>query len=239
MQPGYTELTFLLQWILGGTPTGTTPKTYPLGDSLQSRYVTIDRSDGANGKVFTYTGVYVDKATFRAQQGELLELTLDLVGTDETIANAGTFPNLTLSTDYPFYFADLTLTANGSTWTTKDIEIVINNHLDKERFFNSLTRTAILPQDREVTITFNPSFGEAAALYNTGVGGIAVDATFAAGGAGGGAAGVSLDFSFPKVVFPRVSPDVAGKTEEMLPMRGVAKKSGSNLELSVLLDSTP
>lgn len=239
LQPTYTEWTNLLQWILGGTPSGTSPKTYPLGESLQSRYVTIDRSDGTNGKVFTYSGVYVDKATIKGQQDELVELTLDLVGTDEAIGNAGTYPVITLDTAYPFIFSDLTLTANSAVYTAKNVEIVIDNHLDKERFFNSLTRTAILPQDRQITITWNSSYGEAVALYNSGIAGIAVDATFAAGGAGAGAAGVSLDFSFTKVVFPRIAPAVGGKAEEMLPMHGVAKKSGATLEMSVLLDSTP
>lgn len=230
LQPTAVELANIMAWILGGTPVGT---SYPLGETLSSKYVAIDRSDGTDGKVFEYSGCVVSRATFRSSPGELLEVTLDLVGVDETVGNAGTFPSLTLdTTTAPFIFHDLALSVGGTSYSTRDIEIVIDNRVDGERFFNSQTRTAAPAQDREISISLNLPYGEAEAAYNTGIGGAAVTATFTNGT-------VSVLFSFVKVVFPRRSPNVPGKTEIMLPLVGMAKKSGSTAELAVTLDSTP
>jgi hypothetical protein len=91
LQPTAVELSYLLPWILGANASGT---TYALADALQSRYVSVDRG----AKVFLYDAVWVDSATFRATQGSPLSVTLNLVGSDETVNNAGTFPSLTLDT---------------------------------------------------------------------------------------------------------------------------------------------
>ena len=83
--PTAVEWSYLLAWILGGTPSG---NSYGLGDTLSTRYVTVDR----RVKVFTYAGVGVDKATFKASRGTPLKLDLELIGLTSTPGNSGTFP---------------------------------------------------------------------------------------------------------------------------------------------------
>lgn len=230
LQPTAVEWASLLPWILGANASGT---TYALAETLQSRYVTINRSDGTDGKVFTYDGCKVNRARIYCAQGEMLGVDLDLIGVDETVTNAGTFPSLTLDTTTgPFVFSDCVLSVGGNTYQSRDFELIIDNKIDAERFFNSNTRTAVVAQDRQVMVNLNPGYGDAEALYNTGIGGVALTATFTNGA-------VSLLFSCVKVQFPRRSPTVPGKQEIMLPLQGTALQSSTTKELVVTLDSTP
>jgi len=227
LQPTALELSYLLPWILGTAASG---NVYALSDTLLSRYVTIDRG----AKVFTYDGCKIDKATIRGSQGEPLVITLDVVGIDEAVANSGTFPSLSLdTTTQPFIFTDLVFVANSTTAYAKEVEIVIDNVIDKDRFFNSQVATALIAMDRHITINTSLPYGDYSALYGTGVAGVPLTATFTNGN-------TSLLFDFVKVAFPRNSPSyTAGRAEEMLPLKGTAYKSGSTLELVTTLDSTP
>lgn len=228
MQPTAVEWAALLPWILGGTPSGT---TYPLADALTSRYVTIDRG----AKVFTYNAVFVDSATIRSSQGQPVSLTLNLVGSDETVDNAGTFPALDIDvTTNAFMFFDSAsaVTVGGTAYPIREFELTIANHVDRERFFNSqVLSTATRAMDRSVTCRMHLPYGDAEAAYNTGASGAAVVATFTNGT-------VSLALSMTKVTFPRRSPMVQGRQEIMLPLEGVAYRSGTTLELVTTLDST-
>lgn len=226
LQPNAAELALLLPWVLGAAASGT---TYALDDALTDRYVVIDRII----KVFSYSGCKIDRATFRASQGEPLQLILDVVGQDESVGNAGTFPSLSINTATgPFIFTDLTLVIGGVTYNAKDFELTIDNRLDRDRFFNSATLVSVMPTDRQITLRTNLPQGDAIAAYNSGPDGVAVTATFTN-------AGVSCLFSLVKVTFPRRSPNVPGRSEIMLPMEGVAYHSGSTNSLIVTLDSTP
>lgn len=226
LQPTAVELAALLPWILGANASGT---TFALADTLQTRYVSVDRSL----KVFTYDTVAVDRATFRASQGEPLELTLDVVGKDETIGNSGTFPSLSIDiTTGPFIFTDLVFVISGTTVNARSIELVIDNRIDRNRYFNSQTLVTAQPMDRMITLTTQLPYGDHSALYGTGVAGVATTATFTNGA-------TSLLFSMVKVAFPRKSPNYGGGREElMLPLVGQAMKSSTTLELVTTLDST-
>lgn len=226
LQPSAVELALLLPWILGANASGT---TYALADTLPTRYVTIDRVI----KVFKYTGVVVNRATFRASEGEPLSLDLDLVGIDETVANAGTFPSLSIdTTTQPFMFTDLAWTLAATGYSLKEFEMVIDNNIDTERFFNSQTLSAAYPQDRTISFRTRVPAGDAIAAYNTGPTGVAVVGTFTN-------AATSLIFSMVKVTFPRKSPPVEGRSEIMLPLEGIAYSSSGTRELVTTLDSTP
>lgn len=231
LQPTAVEWSYLLPWILGANASGT---TYALADALQSRYVTVDKSDGTNGKVMTYDHCLVNRATIRGQQGQPLDLELDVVGVAEAVANAGTFPALSLdTTTWPFVFHDLTFVINGSTVSAKNVEITIDNHVDVDRFFNSATlSTAANAMDRHITLNTLLPYGDWSALYNTGSGGVAAAATFAYNA-------TSLLFDFVKIAFPRRPIEVPERQEEMLPLQGTAYASASTKELVCTLDSTP
>jgi hypothetical protein len=223
-QPTTLELSTLLPWILGGTPTGSGTVTYPLADALTSRYVNVDRVE----KRFTYSGVVVNKATFRGSEGNPLELTLDLVGVDETVASTA-FPSISLDTTTPpLIFTDLVLSVNSTTAQCKEFTLEIDNAVDADRFFNSQTLTSGYARDRHVNIDHPLPYGDQSALYNPGVAGVAVTATFTDGSS-------VLEFSLAAVDYPRHSPYAGGRNEIMMPMRGTAYKSSGTLELVTTL----
>lgn len=227
MQPTALEWAALLPWILGANASG---NTFALAESLQTRYVTIDRVT----KVFTYAGCAINSATFSAMQGEPLKLSLDVVGQTETIGNAGTFPSLSVDlTTGPFILSDLVLVVGGVTVTPKTMEVTVNNFIDKDRFFNANTLAGIVANDRVTTLrTSIPYESGFAAVYNAGASGAALTATFTNGA-------TSMLFTMPALVFPRRSPNVPGRREVMLAIEGAAYMSSTTKELVLTLDSVP
>lgn len=227
-QPNPQEMAYLLPWILGANASGT---TYALAETVQARYVTIDRVT----KVLTYDNCKVNRATFRASQGGPLEVGLDVLGVDETVANAGTFPaiNLDVATGGPFMFTELVLVIGGVTYQAREFEVSVDNMVQADRFFNSETlSTAAQAQDRMITLRTSLPYGDAVAAYGSGPGGVAVTATFTNGA-------MSFLMTFVKVTFPRHSATVPGRTEIMLPMMGVAYKSATTEPLVCTLDHSP
>lgn len=227
LEPNAVELALLMPWILGGTPSGT---TYGLGEALTDRYVVIDRV----AKVFSYAGCKVDRATFRASQGEPLTLDLDIVGQTQSKANAGTFPAINIDTagGGPFIFTDLSLSLAGTTYNAKDFELVIDNMLDKDRFFNSPTLTSVATTGRRIALRNTLPYGDAEALLGAGAAGVAAVATFTNGT-------VSVAFTLPAVAYPHDDPTTPGRSEIMLAIEGDAYHTGSTDSLTVTLDSTP
>lgn len=224
MNPTGADLDLWLPRILGGVESA---DSFPLAETLPSFYACVDRV----AKVFTYSTCYVNSATFKASEGTFLEMTIDLMGTDETVGNAGTFPSLTITHSVPYIFSQLVLTIGGTEYHPKSWELTVNNALEMQ-FFNSLTPTRINATDREVTVTTQLPYGDATATYGVGTGGAAVVATFTSGGK-------SLAFSCASVAFPRNSPVVTNvRGELMIDLTGRARKSGSTAELAVTSDST-
>lgn len=227
LQPNPAELALLLPWILGTPASGT---TYALSDAPPARYVTIDRVT----KVFTYDGCKVDQAVFRASRGMPLDLSLDVVGIDETVGNSGTFPSLSIdrATGGPLMFSDAVISHAGTEYTPADFTMSIRRKIDKDRFFNSLTLVSVVPHDLEITVEMRLPYGDASAVYNSGPGGVAIVATFTNGTQ-------SLAFTLAKVCFPRQSPNLPNRSEVMVSLRGNAYKDGSTASLATVLDSTP
>jgi hypothetical protein len=223
-QPNAVELSLLLQWIFGGTPTGSGTVTYPLADTLVTRFVAVDRNAT---NLFTYDAVAVDKAVFRADQGQILQTNLDVVGKDETIS--GSFPSLDIDTaNGPFIFTDLVATINSTTVSLRNIEIEVSNMIDRERFFNSPTLVTPNKQDRMITFRTELPFGDYYALYNTGPSGVAVVATFTNGSA-------VLTMTMSKVAFPRKPFPAIGRREGTMALDGICYSNGSTKELVTTL----
>jgi len=224
LNPSPLELDDLLPWILGANEV---VDVFALTDLLQSRFVQVDRVT----RRFKYTGVYVNRATFRASEGGFVELSLDLIGqTEEVTATA--FPALTLVTDPPYVFHDLAFTIGGVTFQSKEIEIVVDNRV-VSRFLNSATATGVFATDREVSVRFTlPYTTDEVVRYDTGATGAIVNATFTNGG-------VSALFAMVNVQFPAEAPVVESKDEILLVLNGIARKSGATNELIVTSDSTP
>jgi len=235
--PNPVELNLLLEWILGGTPIVGTPvgkTTFPVGDTAVTRFVTSDRGS----KVFTYDTVAVDRATFRSTQGGPLSLTLDCVAKDEIDppGAAGSFPAISIDlTQHVFMHYELVLTINSVAHKCPDFELIVDNLIDKERFFNSITLTSVQATGRNVLLNTRLPYGDSSAAYNLTSAGVAADATFTNGA-------LSLQFVMPKLQIPRQTPPVNDRGEVFLPISAVARKQGSTPgttdELSVILDLT-
>lgn len=224
LEPNKAEMAALLPWILG-TSSGTGPTTYSLTETLPSRYVTIDRIF----KVFTYDTVKVDVATFSARQGEPLVLTLDLIGKDETVGNAGTFPSLSIGeATTPWVMTDLTLTINAVTVTPSEFSLTINNFIDKERFFNGRTLASVESLDREISMTVVCPYGDQGALYDAGEAGVAGTAVFTNGSN-------VLTMTMTKIIYPTRSPNIGGRREIMLPITGKLYRTDAAAELIITL----
>ena len=229
MQPNSVEWSYLLPWITDGTPSGSGTVTYPLADTAPTlRYVAIDHNATS---LFTYDNVAVDVARLTAQQGEPLQLDLDVVGFDETIS--GSFPALSIDTaNGPFILTDAVVSINSTAVSVPEISLTLSKGINKDRFLNSQTLTAQTKLDRHVTFSVMPPFGDFYALYNLGVGTTAVTLTFTYGSA-------VLTISLPYVAFPRLPIDVPGRQEVMLPLTGMCMASGSTNEMTVQLAVGP
>ena len=134
--------------IMGGSESS---NVFSVAETLQELYFMIDRG----AKVFTYSGVKVNRATFRGTEQGFIEVSLDIEAETETVGNAGTFPSLTMPTEKPYVFTDGVLTLQSSSREMKSFELVIDNVLDTARFHNSLTRTEIPSTDRIVNTQNN------------------------------------------------------------------------------------
>jgi len=203
--------------------------TYALGEAAVTRFVMIDRV----GQVFTYSSVAVDKATFRSSRGAALTLTLDLVGVLEQTGSAGSFPSLNLDVSTkPLLFFDCVLTVAGTVYFCDSFTLMIENFIDKNRFFNSKTLTAVIATDRKISFQTKLPYGDAVALYGAGVNGVAMSSVFTYGNE-------VLSFTAGTVVFPHESPMIQGRSEILFPLNGTLYKSGSTLELSTALTIGP
>lgn len=233
LQPSPADLDLWLPRILGD-PEST--DTFALAETLPAFAVMFDRV----AKVFTYTDCKVNKATFRASQGGVLELELDLIGKSFSIGNAGTAPSVSLGTDpedQPYVLSDAAFTLAGSARETSSFELVIDNLLNA-RFTNSNNATSITPQGRMVTLkTKHPYTSDETDLLEQALYGAA--GTIVLTPTGGGMSGVSTTFTFGRLQVPDTHPGVPGKSEIMLDLDMVARMTGSTRELVVTHDPVP
>jgi tail tube protein len=222
LQPTVSEWQALLPWILGGTPVG---NTYPLADAAPTpRYVALDKK----ADVYKGSGVQVNKATIRGEEGKNLVLTLDLIGQD--VANGQSFPTLTLDlATSPFLFTDLVYSWGGSNYNVKNFELVIDHKIDEDRFYNSQTLLSAVWQDCEISLKSDFGLGDSVALYGAGsTTGVHAIATFTNGAH-------VLTFDMINVRFPRKNPPVELRKEIMLPIEAKAYMSGTTKELITTL----
>lgn len=145
MNPSATEIDLLLPRILGGSTAG---GVTTVADALTAFYICVDKVS----KVCEYDGCVVSRAVFSGSPGQPLQLSLDIEGTSETEAAAGTFPALSIDTDNMFVFSDLTFKLPTTSIPISSFSLTIDNALETNRFLNSLTRTEIPALDRSVTV---------------------------------------------------------------------------------------
>jgi hypothetical protein len=230
--PAPSELAALLPYVLGGTPQPNTPPgftTFPLGETLPAAlYVAVDRV----AAVFTYDRCRIVRATFRAAEGSLLELELEIEGRAEEVSAAGSFPQLAYTVEPPFVFMDAELTVQGAARAIKQVEVNVENLADSDRFLNDLVREEIPVLDRLVSLrALLPYTPAETALYDQPLSAGPAELVFTNGAH-------VLRFRFPGVVqFPAVSPVVKGRGEILLELSGVARATAAEPELRIELAS--
>ena len=225
LTPTPVELDSILPYIAGTAKAG---DIIALAETVPSFFLSVDRQV----KVLTYNGCKIASANFQAAVGGPMQVTANLIGIDEAIGNAGTFPALTFDiTGGPYILSDLGLTVGGVTYQCSSIEIMIDNHLEPQ-WFNSETITRINETDRTVGVNIELPYGDATALHGTALAGVAVNATFTNGLR-------SLLMAMPAVQAPRNSAVSGGRGEIHLRWSGQARKSGATAEITWTNDSTP
>lgn len=232
MNPGPADLDKWLPRIMGAAEI-TGSDTFNLGDSFTDFWIYLDRVTD----VYYYSQCYVSRATFAAQAGGLLTLSMDIVGTNETIGvtrlTSGNTPAIGVTTSHqPYVFHDadsgVTFAGTGSREIT-DFSLSIDNMMDA-RFVNSVTNTSITAMDRAVTYSATMPFdSDNLDVYRDTPRGQQAIMVFTNSGNS-----KALTFTMASLDGADVSPIVQGKTEIMLGLQWEARGTGgSENELTI------
>lgn len=227
--PTAVEHSYVLPYVLGGTPVGT---SYPMAETLPA--FVAQRKVG--GSRFTYTGCRMNRATYSARKGTALQVALNIlgVGISKDPDSGGTaFPALTLDNTTGFFqFEDLVCTINGTTIDILSWQFTFDNVV-LMRAANSVTPTVVYRTDRIVSARIEVPWGDDETLYDLAVGGVTLSSVFTNGG-------TSLSFVCPKFQVPAQDPDTAGRDEHRNILDGICRFSAAaGDECVVTLDSTP
>lgn len=205
-EPTAPELAVLLKWIMGGTPTGSTTKTYPWSNTAAARYLHFKPNVGEE---WFLSEVGVNEANFTAASGGALTVDLGLIGktSDATRTN---FPSLTYDTTLqPFILSHLVFTVGGVARAVQDISFTVSGGIDTERFLNSLTLTALLRVSASLGVSFSvPSGDNASQFWRSGVTGASATAVFT-----NPTTSAVFTLDFPKLRYPGRSPGFSPGSE--------------------------
>lgn len=144
LEPTPAELDFFLPYIMGAVEA---TDVFAMGDTFTALYALIDRKQ----KVHKYTGLVVDKATFRFRRNQPVELTIDWIGKTESQQNAGSFSAAAIDTQESYLMRQAVLTLQALTVEFEEAELSISNFMDA-KFRNSQTATAIDATDSSVQL---------------------------------------------------------------------------------------
>lgn len=217
------ELDTVLQ-LLGFTKSGT---GFTLNDSaLPEYYASVDREE----KVFLWSGMIISRGTMRASPGVPWRWSLDWLGEQETVNNAGTFPALTLNETPPLALHHGVLTLLSSARVVEDITLTIDN-VCEHRSFNADYHT---PErhGRIITLDVLVPYEGNTDLLRPAVAGAGGSLVFTYGN-------YSTTFTFGNLQFPRGAVEKTKGSKRMLSLQGVARKTGSTMELAITHDATP
>lgn len=222
--PSPQEAALWLPWVGFLNTTG----TFTLTEDLTSRYVTIEKI----AKVPTYSGCYINSLTIRMVKGAPWEWTFDVVGQQETLGNAGTFPAIDVVENPPMALHHSVLTLLGSARSVEEITLRFDNLLEVESN-NAEYNQQIEPTDRIITADF--VLPATVANQDLQRGSLAGDASTLELTYGG----YSMDFNFAALQFPRGGIEISGKGGMKLQLNGEAGATAANDEVEIVLDSTP
>lgn len=207
-------LDYLLPMILGGNEA---TDVFDITNTLQSFYLMAD----TGAKVTTWSNCVVSRATFAAQTGQFLLVTLDIEASTESVGNAGTFPNLTMPTDSPYVMSDGVLTLQSAAREFSQGQLVIDNQLDTQRWMNSLSRGSFPSSGCMVTLgTNHPWTTSEVDLYNQAYDGAVGSWVFT----NADVAATSLTIALGYLQAPPKHPEIPSRGEITLPLQMTARK---------------
>jgi len=191
-----------------------------VNEKLQEFTVIVDRET----QVFTYAGCKIGQFDLSGSQGELLELTLTMIG--KTEARSGSAPAEPASA-VPFIFSDGTLTLQSASRPTDSFRLIIDNALVGGQFRMNTTVDDIPEGDRNVTLTSRHPFNTTAntTLYDQAIAGATGTLVLNDGSS-------AVTFTFGKLQVPAESPMVTGKDEIFLDLNMTARKDGATKEIA-------
>lgn len=218
-------LDFWLPRILGANES---TDTFALAETLQPFGILLGRVGGN----FQYTDCYVNRATFRGQQGSGITLELDLRGATEVTGTS--LPSVALShaaNNAPYQFYEAVFNLFGGARATMEFELTIDNLLEV-RHANSQTATSITPADRIISLRTRHPFTstEMSALYALATAGQTGSIVLTN-------SGLSTTFTFAILQVPDNSPAVQGKSEITLALDMMARETSTTKEIVVTNDS--
>jgi hypothetical protein len=224
-QPTPIELAYILQWALGGTPTGSGTLTYPLANVPPAYYIWYLPNQGTQWQLQNSA---VDVMTIRGSSGEPLEVELEIVSQTYSNPSSG-FPSLSLDiSTQPFLFSDSAsgiTVAGTSSMQLRDFSMTFQNGIDRGRFLNSLTLTALQKIIRKLIWSIDQPAGNYDSDWNAALAaGTGITAVFTQPSP----ATAVLSLTSPAVRLVPRSPTIPFQAETFLRLEGQAYNDASN-----------
>ena len=224
-KPSVSEWGSLLQWVMCGTPSGT---SYPLGDRECDRTLAFDDTQ----RLWTVANVAVNTATFAASAGGPLTLDVDCVGVNYAVGLSSAFPTgLSFPVGPPLMMVGLSVTIGSTTAVPcRSVRLTVNNDLDADRYFFGAVISGAVAQDRTVEVELEIPYGLSATFWaaGAGAGGVSVTLAFTRGAQ-------SLTFTMPTVRAVAPPPQTRTPAETFVSWTGLALSDTTNMELSTVL----
>lgn len=228
LQPSPVDLLWWLPYILGAAAVST---TYSLAETLPSFSLGVTR----NSKNFLYKGCCVSRAVISGSKGGMLKLSMDIIGQSETPSAPGSpaWPSISADVTGPYIFnGDTILTINSVARQITDFELVIDNHLDAERFMNTLTIVSAPSLDRTISLKCTVPYQTAQAddLYDQGIPGYTGATLAFTSGAH------SASCAFGELQAPADSPTAAQRGENFLTLNYMVLQTSTTKEIVITAD---
>lgn len=186
-----------------------------IAEQLTDFSVVVDRYES----IYTYANVKVNRARIYGRQGGIIGMDLDLIGTTEAESGSVNTP----ADNGPYIFADSILTLAATSREVSSFELLIDNHIDGERFLNSLTLPKVIELDRTIQLNTTHPFNDTNKdLYDQAVAG-------ATGSLAINDGTTPHTISFGILQVPAESPAIRGKVEEVLTLNMEAVRSSAGV----------
>ncbi len=134
-------------------------------------YFDFGHADPYLDKIFNYIKCVTAQAQFSSSEGQLLRLDWDIQAQSRTIGSTlggGAWPSLNLSVQQPFVFRQGTLVVNSVTTKFKRFNFTVDNGIQADDFFNSLTRGEMPSTAQTFTLTHDSPWDTASAASAVG-----------------------------------------------------------------------